>query len=92
VTDAQALIAERGKTHGAFAENARISQAIKAIARGVPGWLELTDVQREALEMIALKLSRILSGNPHEVDHWDDVAGYAALAARSCSYFPTRVS
>jgi hypothetical protein len=31
--------------------------------------------------MIALKLSRILSGKPDEQDHWDDIAGYARLAS-----------
>jgi len=39
----------------------------------------LDDMQRETLEMIATKIGRILSGNPHEVDHWKDGAGYFQL-------------
>jgi hypothetical protein len=26
-------------------------------------------------------LARIASGNPEHIDHWDDIAGYATLAA-----------
>ena len=46
--------------------------------RGV-NWKSLDDMQRETLEMVATKIGRILSGNPHEVDHWKDIAGYAQL-------------
>jgi hypothetical protein len=75
------LIQERHSTHGDFAENARISQEIKALFTRQMGWELLTPVQRESLDMIALKLSRILSGKPDEQDHWDDIAGYARLAS-----------
>ena len=40
--------------------------------------------QIEALDMIALKLSRILSGQANFRDHWDDIAGYAKLASEAC--------
>ena len=42
-------------------------------------WISLSDEQAESLEMIALKIARILSGNPDYSDHWDDVIGYAKL-------------
>jgi hypothetical protein len=42
-------------------------------------WISLSDGQAEALEMIAGKIARILSGNPDFADHWDDVIGYAQL-------------
>lgn len=74
------LLAERGETHGSFVENARISQATKALWHSCRGWNVLTDVQREALDLIALKISRIISGKPEEPDHWKDLAGYATLA------------
>jgi len=32
-----------------------------------------------ALEMISLKLARIICGDPNFADHWDDIAGYAEL-------------
>jgi len=42
-------------------------------------WISLSDEQAEALEMIAVKIARILSGDPEYPDHWDDVIGYAKL-------------
>jgi hypothetical protein len=78
----EALLAERQTTHGDFATNALYSQHLKALMHSSPGWASMTDVQREALEMIALKLSRILSGQADYRDHWDDIAGYARLAAK----------
>lgn len=78
------LLTERGKTHGDFEINARLSQSLKA-QFSIYGADSLCDVHREALDMIALKLSRILSGQPDFKDHWDDIAGYAKLAAEVCS-------
>ena len=79
------LLVEREKTHGSFAINAKISQTLKntfsdAHYKGVG----MPDAQIEALDMIALKLSRILSGQANFKDHWDDIAGYAKLASEAC--------
>jgi DNA primase len=52
---------------------------MKRAMRCPDGWDSLAPYQREALEMIAQKISRALHGNPHEVDHWRDIAGYATL-------------
>lgn len=80
-TDAsEALLSERKRTHGNFEDNARVSQSIKRIMREQPGWLSLTDVEREVMDMIALKFSRMLSGRSLEKQHWEDVVGYAKLA------------
>lgn len=76
MTDIQQTLNERGKTHGDFKENSRISQEIKATIHGAR---QLSDPQAEALDMIAHKISRILAGNPNEPDHWRDIAGYATL-------------
>lgn len=80
--DAERLLNERESTHGSFSDNARISQGFKTLYRSCPGWDRMTPIQREALDNIALKLSRILSGQAHEPDHFRDVAGYAQLAIR----------
>lgn len=70
------VLQDRGRTHGDFNDQASISQQIKGIlSRGRP----LSAAQKEALEMIAVKMSRIVSGNPDEIDHWLDIAGYAKL-------------
>lgn len=73
------ILKERQKTHGEFKDNALISQNLKMFFRKCEGWDCMDNVQREALDMIALKLSRILSGNYKVEDHWDDIAGYAKL-------------
>lgn len=76
------LLVERQHTHGDFATNADWSQRIKRLVREAEdAGCALTNVQREALDMIALKISRILSGHPGYGDHWDDIAGYAKLAS-----------
>lgn len=76
-----ALLAERGNTHGDYAEHAAITQALKDVMRSTPGWNRLNDIMKETLEMHAHKTGRILAGNPEHVDHWDDIAGYARLVS-----------
>lgn len=75
------ILEERQKTHGDFETHAVIAQRLKEIVRDNDG--ELSDQQREALDMIVHKVARILNGNPNHKDHWDDIAGYAVLASRS---------
>ena len=77
------ILEQRNGTHGDFTENATISQTLKRDMRAAPGWYRLRPYEMEALEQIALKLSRILSlgGDAHFVDHWLDLSGYATLAA-----------
>lgn len=70
---------ERGKTHGNFSDNAEISQGIKRYMHNSINWETMSDEEKEALDMIALKISRICSGRPHYRDNWVDVAGYASL-------------
>lgn len=77
------ILAQRQKTHGDFSGHAEISQNLKlaisyyAIERDC----KLSDTQKEALDMIAHKIARILNGDPNHRDHWDDIAGYATLVA-----------
>lgn len=77
------LLQERQKTHGSFEMNAHISQKLKTVF-DLHGKKQLREQHQEALDMIALKLSRILSGQAHFKDHWDDIAGYAKLASEAC--------
>ena len=76
------ILDEREKTHGSYANTASTAQALKDVMKQGTNWRHLDDTQREALDLIATKIARILSGNPHEVDHWRDVAGYANLVVR----------
>lgn len=81
----QTLLDERRKTHGDFRDHARITQALKRTMRNESGFALLSDSQREALEMNAHKIGRILAGNPNFQDHWDDLAGYAKLVSNQLS-------
>ena len=70
---------ERGARYGLFTGHAHITQGIKAVMQTHDGWDRLADDQREALEMIAHKVGRILNGDPDYADSWHDIAGYARL-------------
>ncbi|MEN9905775.1 MAG: Brucella phage Pr [Pseudomonadota bacterium] len=76
------IIDERETTHGPFMTTAAKAQQIKDALRGGVNWDMMDDIQREALEMIASKIGRILAGNHDEIDHWRDIAGYAELVVR----------
>ena len=74
------LIAARTKTHGHFDHVAHFTDTVKLAMRGTPNWHPtLNAAQREALDCIAMKLGRILAGDPNHPDHIDDVIGYATL-------------
>lgn len=76
------VLSEREKTHGSFRRNSEISQGLKFIVdNGVEDCkAQLTPAQMEAIHMILHKISRIIAGNPNEIDHWRDIQGYARLA------------
>ena len=73
------VLEERGKRYGEFKEHARITQSIKRAMENSPNWYKLPDYMKEALEMNAHKIGRILNGDPFYVDSWTDVVGYAKL-------------
>lgn len=73
------LLTERGTTHGAFSENARLSQAFENIARTGVNWEQLSDVQKEALKLMFHKVARFLSGNVKFLDNPRDIGGYLQL-------------
>jgi len=79
MSDTQRILRERGKTHGNFADNAALSQQLKSAMSSSKNWSALNTAQREALELVAVKISRILGGDKNYCDHWTDVAGYAEL-------------
>lgn len=88
------ILEERGKRYGKFTRHAMITQALKEVMQGCrpqqfpkfdPAMAEkfdgLAPDQKEALEMIAHKIGRILNGDPNYADSWADIAGYAKLVA-----------
>jgi hypothetical protein len=71
------IISERAKTHGDYSHTSRVAHCLKQIIREQED--NLTCDQQEALEMIAVKMARIMCGNANEPDHWRDISGYAHL-------------
>mgnify|MGYP006281942947 CR=1 FL=1 len=82
MNDISKILIERGKQHGDYANVSRIAQSIKEVYRSAPNWEKLPDAQKEALELIATKQARILSGDSGLRDHWEDIGGYAELGSQ----------
>ena len=73
------IIESRQGTHGSFAENSRLTQAFLKVAKTGINWEKLNDMQLEALHMNFHKISRALSGDYNESDHWLDAGNYMHL-------------
>ena len=73
------VLAERGSRYGEFVDHAFITQSIKRAMENSLNWKRLSDDMKEALEMIAHKMGRILNGDPEYIDSWTDIVGYAKL-------------
>lgn len=70
---------ERGNRYGDFKTHAHITQSIKRAMVDSPNWNSLDDDQKEALEMTAHKIGRILNGDKDYLDSWHDIIGYIRL-------------
>jgi len=82
VSTVEQITAARGPVYGPFLHNAIVAQNIKAAFQSAPPRPDRlpADVQ-EALDLIALKISRIVTGDPEYLDNWDDIGGYAKIVA-----------
>jgi len=79
MTDISETLKERGTRYGEFHEHALVTQSIKHAMKTGNNWERLTADKKEALEMIAHKIGRILNGDPEYKDSWHDIIGYAKL-------------
>lgn len=73
------VLGERGSRYGKFSEHALITQNIKRAMRHSKNWHGLPDDMKEALEMVAHKVGRILNGKFDYKDSWTDCVGYFKL-------------
>lgn len=82
-TKTDEMLTERGSRYGNYLEQASISQELIELMHF--WWnkkeTKLAADQVDALQMIAVKISRILNGDPDYADNWRDIAGYATLVA-----------
>jgi hypothetical protein len=86
--DIDATLTERGNRYGEFPEHARITQNLKLAMVDSPNWERLTADKKEALEMVAHKIGRILNGDPDYHDSWHDIIGYTKLVADTLETTP----
>lgn len=82
MSNVDTVLAERGDRYGAFTGHADITQGIKQVMHGTPNWPSLNNDQKEALEMVAHKVGRILNGDPNYIDSWTDLIGYSRLVEK----------
>jgi hypothetical protein len=83
VSGVDRVLDEREEQYGSYMQSADTAIKIKsamhnAIARND---MHLYPDQLMSLDMIAVKISRIVNGNPSHRDSWLDIAGYAMLVA-----------
>ena len=70
---------ERGNSYGEFIDNAECAQSIKHAMKRTRNWGNMGFDNQEALDIIASKISRILTGDAEHLDSWHDIQGYAKL-------------
>ena len=77
------ILNQREAQYGSFMQSANLAIKLKGAMHNAIAQqdLHLMPDQILALDMIAVKISRILSGNPSHRDSWIDIAGYAKLVA-----------
>lgn len=73
----------RADQYGSFMQGADIAIRIKSIMHNAVARndIHMFPDQLLALDMIAVKISRIVNGNASHRDSWLDIAGYAKLVA-----------
>lgn len=81
ITDINETLKERTSTHGCYTDVVKIYN-IFTNAKLTLAKVELSNEEKMAYDMIAMKLSRILCGKIRG-DSWHDIAGYATLAEQS---------
>lgn len=79
MTDVNAILQQRGARYGDFRDHALVAQSIKRAYSTSPNYDALPDMHRQALEVIADKIARILTGDYNYDDNWIDIQGYARL-------------
>lgn len=92
MSDVNATLNQRETIYGDFRVLATMAQWLRSEMRTTPNWLALAPDQKEALDMIAAKLARILCGDQDHFDSWHDIAGYAQLIARRLGTPPTEAA
>ena len=71
---------DRGSLYGDYETLATTAQQLKDVVRMGQNYDSLSMPMKESVDMICHKIARIVNGGqPQEIDHWHDIAGYAKL-------------
>lgn len=73
------LLEERGNRYGDYTDVSSTSQKLKDVVRNTDNWDRMPMYQRESIDMLCNKLSRILNGDYRYQDSWVDIIGYVQL-------------
>lgn len=76
------VLRDRETIHGLYHQQAALSEFLKDEMHRSSNWHRLEPTQRQALDMIATKIGRILTGDPRCIDHWKDIQGYSRLVEK----------
>lgn len=79
---------DRGSKYGDFAHMSENIDSLMKEMMLCGGWEKLEPEMRHALTMIAVKIGRILTGDPMLPDSWHDIAGYATLVEERLTHVP----
>lgn len=77
------ILDDRGSRYGNYLEQTKITnELLRVIDTSLRERNKsLQPDQADAMNMIAVKISRIINGDPDYADNWKDIAGYATLVA-----------
>ena len=78
-TEMKTILADRGRTYGAYADNAHLTQRFKKLLRDAPNFHQMPDYMREGFEMTLHKIARAANGDPTHRDNVVDAIGYLKL-------------
>lgn len=77
MADLKQTLQERGNDYGPNWD--KYAEIRRALETNEPKW---SNLQKYALDMIAMKLSRLVAGDANKADTWHDIAGYATLVEK----------
>lgn len=72
-------LTDRGQDYGCFKTQSEFISSLKTIIHNHGHWATLEPYKQESLDMIMVKISRIMNGNSNKADSWHDISGYAKL-------------
>jgi len=76
------ILKERGMRYGNYLRQTMITRDLKNLMRAYCDFEQmLAPDQADSLDQWAVKVARILNGDPNYPDNWRDIQGYAKLVA-----------